>query len=131
MIKKIVLTGAGGRLGSYIREPISKICESLVSSDIKEDIGKLYKNEQYVKADISIYDEIEPIIKDATIVCHFGAIVDEFPFNELLGQILLVPIMFGRLQKTWSKKSNLCKFYSCCWNELQGLLHLNLILSHK
>ena len=37
MIKKIVLTGAGGRLGSYIREPISKICESLVSSDIKED----------------------------------------------------------------------------------------------
>ena len=56
MIKKIVLTGAGGRLGSYIREPISKICESLVSSDIKEDIGKLYKNEQYVKANISIYD---------------------------------------------------------------------------
>jgi len=85
MIKKIVLTGAGGRLGSYIREPISKICESLVSSDIKEDIGKLYKNEQYVKANISIYDEIEPIIKDATIVCHFGAIVDELPFNELLG----------------------------------------------
>ena len=67
MIKKIVLTGAGGRLGSYIREPISKICESLVSSDIKEDIGKLYKNEQYLKADISIYDEIEPIIQDATI----------------------------------------------------------------
>ena len=59
--------------------------ESLVSSDIKEDIGKLYKNEQYVKADISIYDEIEPIIKDATIVCHFGAVVDELPFNELLG----------------------------------------------
>ena len=99
MIKKIVLTGAGGRLGSYIREPISKICESLVSSDIKEDIGKLYKNEQYVKADISIHDEIEPIIR---MLLSFVILVLLLMSSHLMnywGQILLVPIMFGRLQK--------------------------------
>ena len=43
MEKKILLTGAGGRLGSYLREPLSKICNQLVSTDIKKNIGKLYR----------------------------------------------------------------------------------------
>ena len=34
MMKKLVLTGAAGRLGSYLREPLSKMCEELVSTDI-------------------------------------------------------------------------------------------------
>jgi len=37
---KIVLTGASGRLGSYLREPLSKISKKLVSTD-KDDIGKI------------------------------------------------------------------------------------------
>ena len=85
MIEKIVLTGAGGRLGSYIREPISKLCNNLISTDIKENIGSLYKNEQYVYADLSNFEQINRIIEGATMVCHFGAIVDELPFEKLLG----------------------------------------------
>ena len=30
MKKKILLTGAGGRLGSYLREPLSNICSTLI-----------------------------------------------------------------------------------------------------
>ena len=85
MIEKIVLTGAGGRLGSYLREPISNLCNYLVSTDIKENIGPLYENEKFIQADLSNFDEINPIIENATMVCHFGAIVDELPFNKLLG----------------------------------------------
>jgi len=85
MITKIVLTGAGGRLGSYLREPLSKLCKNLISADIKESIGSLYKNETYIKADLSIYKEVNPIIEGATMVCHFGAIVDELSFDTLLG----------------------------------------------
>ena len=48
MEQKILLTGAGGRLGSYLREPLSKICNTLVSTDIKENIGKLNENEKYL-----------------------------------------------------------------------------------
>ena len=48
-MKKIVLTGAAGRLGSYLREPLLKLADELVSSDIVEDIGKLHPNETYVK----------------------------------------------------------------------------------
>ena len=29
-MKKLVLTGAAGRLGSYLREPLSKMCDELV-----------------------------------------------------------------------------------------------------
>ena len=47
-MRKIVLTGAAGRLGSYLREPLSKLAESLVSSDLAADIGKLYPGEAYV-----------------------------------------------------------------------------------
>ncbi|MEQ3630547.1 MAG: NAD(P)-dependent oxidoreductase, partial [Sulfitobacter sp.] len=43
--KKLVLTGAAGRLGSYLREPLAAMCEELVSSDIADDIGKLYEGE--------------------------------------------------------------------------------------
>ena len=84
-MKKIVLTGAGGRLGSYLREPLSKLADELVSSDIIVDIGKLYPNEVYVKADLAQMDEIMPLLKGADMVVHFGAFVDEGPFEKLLG----------------------------------------------
>ena len=38
-MKKLVLTGAAGRLGSYLREPLSALCGELVSSDLAPDIG--------------------------------------------------------------------------------------------
>ena len=41
MMKKLVLTGAAGRLGSYLREPLTKMCDELVSTDIVDGLGKL------------------------------------------------------------------------------------------
>ena len=83
--KKLVLTGAAGRLGSYLREPLAGMCEELVSSDIAEDIGKLYDGERYQKADLASYDEVAALMEGADMVVHFGVIVDEKPFMELLG----------------------------------------------
>lgn len=83
--KKLVLTGAAGRLGSYLREPLAAMCEELVSTDIADDIGKLYDGERYAKADLAEYDQIAPLMEGADMVVHFGAIVDEKPFMELLG----------------------------------------------
>ncbi|MEM5522002.1 NAD(P)-dependent oxidoreductase [Sulfitobacter sp. AS59] len=85
MLKKLVLTGAAGRLGSYLREPLSKMCEELISTDIADDIGTLYSNERFAQADIAVYDQIAPLLEGADMVVHFGAIVDEKPFEELLG----------------------------------------------
>ena len=33
-MNKIVLTGAAGRLGAYLREPLSKLADELVLTDI-------------------------------------------------------------------------------------------------
>ena len=83
--KKLVLTGAAGRLGSYLREPLAAMCDELLSTDIADDIGKLYDGERYEKADLAEMDQIKPLLEGADMVVHFGAIVDEKPFEELLG----------------------------------------------
>ncbi len=85
MIERLLLTGAGGRLGSYLREPLSKLCTELVSTDIKSQIGSLYKNEKFVSADLAKFDEVLPLTEGVTMICHFGAVVDELPFDYLLG----------------------------------------------
>ena len=84
-MKKIVLTGAAGRLGSYLREPLAKLVDNLVSSDIADDIGNLYTGETYVKADLANYDAIHDLLEGADMVVHFGAYVDEAPFETILG----------------------------------------------
>lgn len=84
-MKKLVLTGALGRLGSYLREPLSKMCDELVSTDLLDAPGNLYSNESYIKADLADLDSMVALLEDADMVVHFGAIGDEAPFETLLG----------------------------------------------
>ena len=83
-MKKIILTGAAGRLGSYLREPLTQLCDELVSTDVV-DVGKLYPCETFVKADLTKLDEMTALMKGADMVVHFGAIGDEAPFEQILG----------------------------------------------
>lgn len=82
---KLVLTGAAGRLGGILRRPLSRLCDTLVSSDIVEDLGDLNPNETYVRADLADKAAITALLDGADMVVHFGAIGDEAPFEELLG----------------------------------------------
>ena len=84
-MRKIVLTGAAGRLGSYLREPLAGMADTLVSSDILDDIGECYPAETYVKADLVRFDDMLALIEGADTIVHFGAISDEAPFEQLLG----------------------------------------------
>jgi uronate dehydrogenase len=84
-MKKIVLTGAAGRLGSYLRAPLAKLAEQLVSTDIAPDIGKTLANETYMRADLADLNTIKTVLQGADMVVHFGAIGDEAPFEQLLG----------------------------------------------
>ena len=82
---KLVLTGAAGRLGSYLREPLANFADELISTDIVDDIGKLYDGENYVKADLASLDDMLAVLKGADMVVHMGAYADEGPFEKLLG----------------------------------------------
>lgn len=84
-MKKLVLTGAAGRLGSYLREPLTKLADELVSTDIVDDLGELYPGERYVRADLTEGGEIHALLEGADMVVHFGAIGDEAPFETILG----------------------------------------------
>ena len=84
-MKKIVLTGAAGRLGSYLREPLTKLADQLVSTDINSAIGKLYPGETFVQANLEDLNAFEKMLEGAEMVVHFGAFVDEAPFEKLLG----------------------------------------------
>jgi len=83
-MKKLVLTGAVGRLGSVLREPLSKLCDELISSDILDAPDRLFENERFIKADLGNLDEIVSLLEGADMVVHFGAIGDEAPFETLL-----------------------------------------------
>ena len=82
-MKKIVLTGAAGRLGSYLRAPLSKLCDDFVSSDIADGLSNLAPNETYVRADITDLDAIVALLDGADMVVHFGAIGDR-PYSRSL-----------------------------------------------
>jgi uronate dehydrogenase len=84
-MKKLVLTGAAGRLGSYLREPLAKMCDALVSTDIVDDIGTLYDGETYAKGDLASLDDMMRVLEGADMVVHMGAYADEGPFEKLLG----------------------------------------------
>ncbi len=83
-MKKIVLTGAAGRLGSYLREPLANMADALVSTDLVDEIGKLYPGEAYRAADLGDLDAMMKVIEGADVVVHFGAIGDEAPFDDIL-----------------------------------------------
>ncbi|MEM6759811.1 MAG: NAD(P)-dependent oxidoreductase [Pseudomonadota bacterium] len=85
MLDKLVLTGAAGKLGSYLRAPLAAMCRELVSTDIAESVPDLAANETYVRADLAELAPFEAMLQGADMVLHFGAIVDEGPFEELLG----------------------------------------------
>ena len=84
-MKKLVLTGAAGRLGSYLREPMSKMADELVSTDIVDDIGTLYSGESYLKGDLANLDDMLRVLDGADMVVHMGAYADEGSFEQLLG----------------------------------------------
>ena len=83
-MKKIILTGAAGRLGGYLREPLSKLCDTLISSDIQDDIGTLFEGEEYIQADLGDNAAMQFLMAGADMVVHFGGHPDEKPFDEIL-----------------------------------------------
>lgn len=83
MLKKIVLTGAAGALGSALREPLAKLCDALLSIDIK-DAPETLPNETWAVADCAEMDQVAPLVAGADMVVHFAAIPDERSFEELL-----------------------------------------------
>lgn len=86
---KIVLTGAAGYLGGICRAPLAQMCDELVSTDLRDEIGDLAANETYAKADIGDFDAMLSLLEGADQVVHFGSIPDEAPWEKILHSNIL------------------------------------------
>ncbi|MGR3483707.1 MAG: NAD-dependent epimerase/dehydratase family protein [Paracoccaceae bacterium] len=82
-LTKIALTGAAGALGGTLRAPLAAMCDALVSTDIAAAPDDLAANESWVQADLADLASVERAIAGAEMVVHFGAIVDEVPFDDI------------------------------------------------
>lgn len=83
-MKKLVLTGAAGRLGGHLRAPLAAMCETLVTTDLADTIANPLPNETYVQADLGDLDAMTALLDGADMVVHFGAVGDEAPFEQIL-----------------------------------------------
>ncbi len=75
-MKKLVLTGAAGALGSQLRKPLAAMCDTFVSTDLAESLDNLGRNETYVKADVSDLAAMESLLNVSAMVSHFGAVAE-------------------------------------------------------
>ena len=83
-MKKLVLTGAAGALGTQLRQPLSGMAQALVSTDQVEGLGDLHAGETYIRADLGDLAAMKAVCEGAEMVVHFGAIGNEAPFDDIL-----------------------------------------------
>ena len=123
---RIVLTGASGRLGSYLREPLSKITKKLVSTD-KEDIGKTLHNEVFKKLNIKNFKEVNKILKKTDLIIHFGAYSNEGPFLEILDSNILGTYNIWKS----AKKNKIKRIIFASSIHSVGMYRANETINHK
>ena len=123
-MKKIVLTGAAGRLGGYLREPLTKMCDELVSTDLKPKPNKLFTGESYIEADLADYQAMVEIIDGADMVVHFGGHPDEYPFEDILhSNIVGCYNIWQAAHKCRRPPYCLCQLYTRCGNVSKNNCH--------
>ena len=88
MIEKIVLTGAGGKLGRRMRLPLSKLCQQLVSTDIVP-LEPIVENETVAMVDLQVPSEVNELTKGADSIVHFAGYPREAEWSTILGANIL------------------------------------------
>ncbi|MEU4833204.1 NAD(P)-dependent oxidoreductase [Streptosporangium sp. NPDC023615] len=93
-IETVVLTGAAGRVGSALREPLRARLRRLVSVD-RAPLVPGGPDEEVRRADLSSVEEVASIIEDAgdagvvDAIVHLAGVPDEAPLPDLLeGNVL-------------------------------------------
>lgn len=79
----VLLTGAAGKLGTWLREHLAKRPGGLRSSDIRA-FGPALSGEAIELGDLSDVSAVERLVEGASAVVHFGAIAGEDSFDRIL-----------------------------------------------
>lgn len=81
--KRILLTGAAGRLGSILRQSLAGRCDLLRLSDIAA-LGEAGRGEEIVTCDLADAAAVAALCKDMDAIIHLGGIPYETGWAEML-----------------------------------------------
>jgi uronate dehydrogenase len=82
--RKVLLTGAAGRIGSVLRPALRGELDELRLSDLREPDG-VVAPETFVRADLADADAVLRAVDGVDAVVHLGAVPDEAPFGAIAG----------------------------------------------
>ncbi|MEU6742583.1 NAD-dependent epimerase/dehydratase family protein [Streptosporangium sandarakinum] len=87
-VERVVLTGAAGRVGSVLREPLRRRLRRLVSVD-REPLTAQGPDEEVRRAHLDGIEDAASVIEGADAVVHLAGVPDEAPLADLLdGNVL-------------------------------------------
>lgn len=86
--KRILITGAAGRLGTHLRPGLAHLADQIRLTDVA-DITDLGPNEEFIKAELNDLPAMIAACKDCDAVVHFGARADEDKWDVILQSNLI------------------------------------------
>jgi uronate dehydrogenase len=82
-MKRVLLTGAAGRVGSMLRPLLTAVYPELVLSDLKPP-ATLAPNETFIPADLTQLDQVERACEGVDGIIHLGGFSVEGPWEAIL-----------------------------------------------
>ena len=81
-MKRIVVTGAAGDIGTRLRKLLKGAYPEIVWSDVRTPAG-LAADETFIPADLADYAQVEKLVAGANGVVHFGGFSVEGPWETI------------------------------------------------
>lgn len=117
MLKKLLLTGAAGGVGSALRPLLPRIAETVLLSDIK-GVENLAGHERFQRCDLSDQDAVDKLVEGVDGIIHLGGVSVERPFDMILnGNIVGVYNLFeaarrfGRPRIVFASSNHVIGYY--------------------
>lgn len=82
-MKRVLLTGAAGGIGTWLRKLLPPIYPELVLTDIREP-NDLQPSERFIQADIANAEAIERVCEGVEGIIHLGGRSGEAPWEDIL-----------------------------------------------
>lgn len=81
-MKRLLITGAAGNLGTIAREGLHHLADTLRLSDIA-DLGEAKVNEEIVLCDLTDKDAVESLVRDCDGIVHLGGCRNENTWDKV------------------------------------------------
>lgn len=82
-MKRVLITGAAGNLGTAMRKKLAGWADEFVLSDLNP-VTELGAGETFVQCDLADYDSVMALVEGCDGIVHFGGVSTENTFDNIL-----------------------------------------------